>query len=151
MNFTTNPKISLLPGSGFCIDVFKKNQNNKQQSEYLCMDSAFTFQPAQWLCSAGPYFMHICVYIYIHTCISLCVCVCVCMLINSGHMSLARNQWKHSGYSYFMHPANNRILMTVCLSWAMLTTDKQRTLNLISLLLQEENKNSGKKTSYTAA
>lgn len=69
------------------------------------------------LSSAGLYFM--CVYTH-HTYVSLC------LLISSGHMSLAKNQWKHSECSCFMQPADNRILMTVCLSWATLTTEKQK-------------------------
>jgi len=91
--------------------------------------------------------MHIRAYIYTHKHTHISVCVCW----SSGHMSLASKQWKHSGCCCFMLPADNRILMTVCLPRAMLTTDKQWTLNLISLLLQQENKISRKKTSCIAA
>lgn len=59
----------------------------------------------------------VCMYIYMN------VCACLCALIKSGHMFLVNKQWKHSGYSWFMQPADKKILVTVCLSWATLTTE----------------------------
>lgn len=105
INLTANPKISPLPGSGSKIEVFFYKNNYNMP---VCMSLVSGFQTAQWLCSIGPYFMHICVCIYTHTHVSV-------VLINSGHMSLARKQGKHSGCSCFMQPAENSILTTVCL------------------------------------